>query len=266
MYFRWKPNSSHISRPYAASLLPHGAPLRSPSLFCIKLFFGPFSLMLHPDGFLSWALPMSPNWNASTERLVAPSPAASRPPLSHFFSPRLLHLPDESPWLTSLFFLISGLFVSQPPFLFQVWPDFEWNQDSTDRPGELLRPLTRSCFLLHLLGRLFLLAFLFLRGICLSWPWIPPFPLHAPALIPSLTPTLTLSPPHNLVLWTDGSVPFPFGNSGSGALANCFLCATEATLSFSAGPVCWSLRHSARSLLVSKASASLPLLFSSPPI
>ena len=29
------------------------APLRSPSLFCIKLFFGPFSSMLHPDGFLS---------------------------------------------------------------------------------------------------------------------------------------------------------------------------------------------------------------------
>ena len=27
--------------------------LRSPSLFCIKLFFGPFSLMLHSDGFLS---------------------------------------------------------------------------------------------------------------------------------------------------------------------------------------------------------------------
>ena len=28
-------------------------PSRSPSLFCINLFFGPFSLMLHPDGFLS---------------------------------------------------------------------------------------------------------------------------------------------------------------------------------------------------------------------
>ena len=28
-------------------------PLRSPSLFCINLFFGPFSLTLHPDGFLS---------------------------------------------------------------------------------------------------------------------------------------------------------------------------------------------------------------------
>ena len=34
---------------------------------------------------------------ASTDRLVAPSPAASRPPLSHFFSPRLLYLPFESP-------------------------------------------------------------------------------------------------------------------------------------------------------------------------
>ena len=29
-----------------------GAPLKGPSLFCINLFFGPFSLTLHPDGFL----------------------------------------------------------------------------------------------------------------------------------------------------------------------------------------------------------------------
>ena len=36
----------------AVSLLPHGALLRSPSLFCTNLFFGPFSLTLHPDGFL----------------------------------------------------------------------------------------------------------------------------------------------------------------------------------------------------------------------
>ena len=43
----------HVSRPYAVSLLPHGAPLRSPSLFCTNLFFGPFSLTLHPDGFHS---------------------------------------------------------------------------------------------------------------------------------------------------------------------------------------------------------------------
>ena len=44
-------------------------------------------------------------------------------------------------------------------------------------------------------------------------------------------------PPHDLILWTDGSVPFPFGKGGSGVLANCSFCGTEATLSFSAGPV-----------------------------
>ena len=57
-----------------------------PFLFCINLFFDSFSLMLHPDDFLCQALPISPNWNAFTERPVAPSPAASHPPLSLFFS------------------------------------------------------------------------------------------------------------------------------------------------------------------------------------
>ena len=47
MYLRWKPSFSLALRPYAVSLLPHGAPLRSPSLF------GPFSHMRHPDGSLS---------------------------------------------------------------------------------------------------------------------------------------------------------------------------------------------------------------------
>ena len=46
--------------------------------------------------------------------------------------------------------------------------------------------------------------------------------------------------PHDLVLCTGGSVPFPFGKCGSGVLANCSICGTEATLSFSAGPVCLS--------------------------
>ena len=64
--------------------------------------------------------------------------------------------------------------------------------------------------------------------------------------------------PHDRVLWTNGSVVFPFGKSGSGVLANCSLCGTEATISFSAGPVrssfsaeactilhalCWSRQH-----------------------
>ena len=54
--------SKHVSS-LKAKIFPHlkasccisatsWAPLRSPSLFCIKLFFGPFSLTLHLDGFL----------------------------------------------------------------------------------------------------------------------------------------------------------------------------------------------------------------------
>ena len=56
-------------------------------------------------------------------------------------------------------------------------------------------------------------------------------------------------PPHDLVIWTDGSVPFPFGKGGSGVLANCSLCGTEATLSFSAGPVCSSFSAEACAIL-----------------
>ena len=55
--------------------------------------------------------------------------------------------------------------------------------------------------------------------------------------------------PHDLVLWTDGFVPFPFGKGGSGVLANCSLCGTEATLSFSAGPVCFSFSAEACAIL-----------------
>ena len=114
-----------------------------------------------------------------------------------------------------------------------------------------MRPLTRLCFLL-LLGRFFFLALPFLLGICLRLLWSPPFPLHALALIlPSLakmwlSPTLT---PHDLVVWIDGSVPFPFGKGSSDFLANCSLCGTEATLSFSAGPVCSSFSAEAYAIL-----------------
>ena len=67
-----------------------------------------------------------------------------------------------------------------------------------------MRPLTRSCFLLLVLGKLFLLALPFLLGICLPSRSSPPFPLHALALIPLtlakvlLSPILTLSP---LMIW-----------------------------------------------------------------
>ena len=87
-------------------------------------------------------------------------------------------------------------------------------------------------------------------------------------------------PPHDLVLWTDGSVPFPFGKGGSGVLANCSLCGTEATLSFSAGPVCssfsaeacailhalcWSRQHQQVCHFSSLLFCYLTLVLSSPP-
>ena len=70
-----------------------------------------------------------------------------------------------------------------------------------------MRPLTRSCFLLLVLGRLLLLALPVLLGICPRSPWSPPIPLHALALIPltlakvQLSPTLTLFP---LMIWCFG--------------------------------------------------------------
>ena len=121
-----------------------------------------------------------------------------------------------------------------------------------------MRPLTRSCFPLLVLERLFLPALPLLFGTCLRSQWSPPF-FHALALIPlcfakvQLSFTLTLFP---LTIWC--SVPFPFGKGGSGVLANCSLCGTEAYLCVSAGPLglsfsaeacailhalCWSRQH-----------------------
>ena len=51
--------------------------------------------MLHRDSFLCLALP---NWNAFTERLVPPLPAASHLPPSHFFSLMRLYFHYESLW------------------------------------------------------------------------------------------------------------------------------------------------------------------------
>ena len=56
-------------------------------------------------------------------------------------------------------------------------------------------------------------------------------------------------PPHNSVTWTDGSVSLSFNKGGSGVLANCSLCGTEAILCFSAGPVCLSFSAEACAIL-----------------
>ena len=118
-----------------------------------------------------------------------------------------------------------------------------------------MRPLTRPCFLLLVLGRLFLLALPVLLGIFLRSRWSPPFPTPCFRSDPPLScqgaalAHLDSLPPHDLVLWTDGSVPFPFGKGGSGVLANCSLCGTEVTVSFSTGPVCSSFSSEACAIL-----------------
>ena len=68
-----------------------------------------------------------------------------------------------------------------------------------------------------------MLALPVLLGICLRSRSSPSFPLHALALIPFFLAHLDSLPPHDLVLWADGSIPFPFGKGGSGVLANCSL-------------------------------------------
>ena len=57
-------------------------------------------------------------------------------------------------------------------------------------------------------------------------------------------------PPHNLVLWTDGFVPFPFWQGQCWCTCQLLsLCDTEATLSLSASPVCSSFSTKACTIL-----------------
>ena len=95
------------------------------------------------------------NWNASTERPVAPSPAASRPPLSHFFlsdaslPPLRVTLIHFSVWSYERALLLPTSSSISDLARLEVKPRLcrsSWRA---------LRPLTCSCFLLLLLGRLF---------------------------------------------------------------------------------------------------------------
>ena len=117
-----------------------------------------------------------------------------------------------------------------------------------------MRPLTRSCILLLVLGRLLLFALPFLLGICFRSRWSPPFPLHAPALIllslakVRLSPILALSP---LMIWYCGQTAvflFLLARAAPAFLPSA-LSGTEATLSFSTGPVCSSFSTEACAIL-----------------
>ena len=62
-----------------------------------KSFLRPLLTYASPGWFPFLSVPILSNWNAFTERPVAPFVAASCPPPSLCFSPRLLYLPYESP-------------------------------------------------------------------------------------------------------------------------------------------------------------------------
>ena len=118
-----------------------------------------------------------------------------------------------------------------------------------------MRPLTRSCFLLLVLGRLLLLALSVLLGICLHSRWSPPFPLHALVLIPltlakvRLSPILTLSP---LMIWYSGPTAlflFLLARAVPAFLPTALSVALRPLFPFSAGPVCSSFSAEACAIL-----------------
>ena len=88
-----------------------------------------------------------------------------------------------------------------------------------------MSPLTRPCFLLLLLEIFFLLAFSFLHcgaGSSNSCSCSDPSFLDQDGFLLS----------HDLMIWTDDSVPFPFGKDGYDVHVNSSLCAAEATHPF----------------------------------
>ena len=134
---------------------------------------------------------------------MASSPAASRPPYPTSSLGGFSTSPTSYSDSFHSFILLGG---SSSPnllshFMFGQTRSETKTLDSADLPGELLPPLTPSFFFPPLLGRLILRGLPSLLGISLSSPWIPPFPLHALALIflflgkVRLSPTLSLPPP-----------------------------------------------------------------------
>ena len=86
---------SRLKALHCISASTWGPSKESPSLL-YKSFLRPFLTYASPRWFPFLSATNFTKLHASTEQPVAPSPAASRRPLSLFFSPRLLCLPNES--------------------------------------------------------------------------------------------------------------------------------------------------------------------------
>ena len=117
-----------------------------------------------------------------------------------------------------------------------------------------MRPLTHLCFLLLPLENLFCLHCLYSLELALLYCKLhfffpcSRFGLPLTRQGAGLANLGSLSP-HDLFIWTNGSVPFSFDKGGSGVLANSSFCGTETTFYFSAGPVCSSFSAEACAIL-----------------
>ena len=167
---------SLISRLYAISLLPHGAPLRSRSLFCIKFFFSPFSHMLYLDVFFLCVVNITKLECFHQAASHTISCCFSSSPIPLFFSE--LFLPPLRVVLTH-FALLSYEQALRLPTSFPISGLARLGvQDSADLLGELLRQLTPL-----------MLLFTF------PWKALVACPPSSPWNLPSFTVASTFSSP-----------------------------------------------------------------------
>ena len=247
MYLHWRPSFFHVSRPYAVSLLTHGAPLRSPSLSVLyKAFLRPLLTYASPG----WFPFLSATNFTKLESLHRAASRAITGCLSSSPIPILLSEASLPPLRVSLthFTLSSYERALRLPTSFHIWglarlgvkPRLcrsSWRALASTYPLMLPSTCSREAF--------------FACPPFLAWN-LPSFMVESTLSTPCSRSDPPLShqnaalahldslPHHDLVLWTDGFVSFPFGKGGSDLLANCSLCGSDAALSFSAGPVCSS--------------------------
>ena len=198
--------------------------------------------MLHLYGFFFLALQTLPKRNAFIERLVAPSPAASRLLLYHNSS---LRRPTPSRTRHPDSFCL--IFLRADPSSSHVLSHFRFGQSWSE-----IKTLQIFCRVFESTHWLMFLPTSreFLFDSPSSSPWNPPsFIMELTIFSPcshsdppfsrqdAALANLDSLPSHDLVMWTDDSVLLPFDK---GVLVNCSLCGAEATLSFLAGPGCSS--------------------------
>ena len=139
------------------------------------------------------------------------------------------------------------------PWQQETYP-VDWRRNPSLEIILFFRPLNPS----HPYSRLWSCAPLFSHGLQSHFtvsPFIPDCTGNSTARLQSASNRLSLPPPSDIQVWTDGSVPYLFGPGGAGVYVTCSKCNTSYFLSFSTGPIAsrlhnWNLCPQARSRLV----------------